>query len=234
MSASPLAGGNRLLARLPPAVRDGLLAASNVTTLQHGQELYRQNGLPSYVYFPTHGMLSVVVNTTDGRAVEAATVGAEGMVGLPTYLGLNFAPHTAVCQVSGEAVRVSVAALRDAVKGDTPLDRLLRLYTAYSLRYANQTIACNALHTVEERACRWLLMTHDRVRQDEFTLTHEYLAQMLGVHRQTVSLVAGTLQRAGLISYRRGQLRVLNREELEYASCECYRVTTDLYERIMA
>ena len=109
----------------------------------------------------------------------------------------------------------------------------MRRYTAYSLRYANQTIACNLLHSVEQRVCRWLLMCHDRVGKDEFTLTHEFLAEMLGVRRQTVTTIAGMLQTASTITYRRGVVRILNRKKLEAASCECYEVTRAFYDRIM-
>ena len=119
------------------------------------------------------------------------------------------------------------------MKPGRELDRLLRRYAAYSLRNAKQSVACNALHSVEERMCRWLLMTQDRVGKDEFWLTHELLAAMLGVRRQSVSIVAGTLQKAGFIAYRHGVMRVVDREGLEAASCECYGVTETLYDRIM-
>jgi CRP-like cAMP-binding protein len=121
----------------------------------------------------------------------------------------------------------------EAMTPDGPLDRLVRRYVVYNLRYANQTIACNVLHPTEERICRWLLMAHDRAGTDEFSLTHEFLAEMLGVRRQTVTVIAGTLQAAGLIRYRRGIVRILDREGLEAASCECYGVLRDLYGRIM-
>ena len=119
------------------------------------------------------------------------------------------------------------------MKPGRELGRLLRRYAAYSLRYAHQSVACNALHSVEERMCRWLLMTQDRVGKDEFWLTHELLAAMLGVRRQSVSVVAGTLQKAGFIAYRHGVMRVVDRKGLEAASCECYGVAETLYDRIM-
>jgi CRP-like cAMP-binding protein len=136
-------------------------------------------------------------------------------------------------QVPGEALQVPAAKLLQAAKPGSTLDRFLRRYTFYRLRYANQTGACNTLHGVEERMARWLLMTHDRAEKDEFLLTHEFMSELLGVRRQTVSIIAGTLQRAGLITYRRGLLRVLDREGLEAASCECYEVLKQMYGHIV-
>ena len=120
-----------------------------------------------------------------------------------------------------------------AVERDGPLDRLLRRFIAFSLRYAYQTVVCNAQHSVEERMCRWLLMTQDRVGKEEFVLTQEFLAEMLAVRRQTVTVFAGTLQTAGFITYRRGTMRIINREGLEAASCECYQISKSFYDRIM-
>ena len=113
------------------------------------------------------------------------------------------------------------------------LDKLVRRYSAFSLRYASQTVACNLLHSVEQRMCRWLLMCRDRVETEEFTLTHEFLAEMLGVRRQTVTVIAGKLQAAGLITYHRGVVRILHPKRMEEASCECYGVTKAFYDRIM-
>ena len=120
-----------------------------------------------------------------------------------------------------------------AVKTDPEFNRLMQRYTAYSLRYTSQTVACNALHSLEQRTCRWLLMTHDGIGRDDFTLTHEFLAEMLGVRRQSVSLAAGALQRSGLVTYRRGRIRIINRRGLEATACECYEVLRSLYEHIV-
>jgi CRP-like cAMP-binding protein len=225
--------GNRLLDLLPGDELRSLLASSRVVSLPHGQVVYRRNGPIPHVLFPTTGVFGVVVLMKGGEQVEGATVGREGMVGLPAFLGLDFHPLSVAVQVPGEAVRVSAAALLKVAGLGGALDRLLRRYTLFRLRCANQTGACNALHAVEERTARWLLMAHDRVGRDEFTITHEFLAELLGVRRQTVSVIAGALQRAGFIIYRRGVLRVLDREGLEDASCECYEVLKRLYDRIM-
>jgi CRP-like cAMP-binding protein len=225
--------GNRLLDLWPEDVTGPLLSSSQVVPLPPGREVFRQNGPMPHVYFPTTSVVGIVVGVEDGRQVEAKTVGCEGMVGLPLFLGLDFHPFRAVVQVSGEAVRVPAADFRRAAEPGGPIDQRLRRYALYRLRSASQTGACNALHTVEERMARWLLMAHDRAGKDEFTITHEYLAGALGVRRQTVSVVAKGLQRAGLVTYRRGILRVVNRQGLEAASCECYGVLRHLYERIM-
>jgi CRP-like cAMP-binding protein len=178
-------------------------------------------------------MVSLTVLMDDGKEVEAGTIGNEGMIGLSVALGLDFTPNKAISQISGEGLRVPVAAFLKAMKPGGTLDRLVRRYTAYSLRYANQTVACNLLHSVEQRLARWLLMCHDRVEKGEFMLTHEFLAEMLGVRRQTVTVIAGALQAARVITYRRGVVRILNRQALEAGSCECYKVIKALYERIM-
>ncbi len=155
------------------------------------------------------------------------------MVGLSLYLGLDISIQTGLLQVPGEAIRVQTAAFSTAIRTDPDFNRLMGRYTAYSLRYANQTVACNVLHSLEERACRWILTTHDGIGRDDFSLTHEFLAEMLGVRRQSVSLAAGGLQRAGLFTYRRGRIRIIDRTGLEAKACECYSVLKSVYDRIV-
>jgi CRP-like cAMP-binding protein len=234
-SATPKPARNRLLDRLPKSEYKVLIDSQKNVSLTSGEEIYRQDipGSLRHVYFPTSGMVSLTIRMEDGKEVEAATIGNEGVVGLPVALGLDYSPIRAITQISGGGVRVPTSAFLRALKPGGMLDGLMRRYAAYSLRYANQTIACNLLHTVEQRLCRWLLMSHDRVQSDEFSLTHKFLAEMLGVRRQTVTVIARALQTAGLIKYRRGVLHVLNREGLELASCECYGVITTFYDRIM-
>src|SRR6266404_9480766 len=229
----PSQTGNRLLDRLPEAEFKRLLPSLEPISLPHGHELCRQNSPMSHVYFPATGMVSVVGATDEGKVVETDTVGNEGMIGIPVVLGLDFSPNTVISQVSGKGLRMSSPAFLRALEPNGPLDKLLRRFIAYSLRYAYQTVVCNVQHSVEERMCRWLLPTQDRVGKEEFVLTQEFLAEMLGVRRQTVTVFAGTLQTAGFISYRRGTMRILNREGLEDASCECYEITKSFYDRIM-
>jgi CRP-like cAMP-binding protein len=226
---------NRLLDRLPSNEYKLLVRSEKSVFLAHGDEIYPQDGRGglSHVYFPTSGMVSLTVLMENGKHVEAGTIGNEGMIGLSVAQGLDFSPTKAISQISGEGLRIPAAAFLKAMKPDGTLDKLVRRFTAYSLRYANQTVACNLLHTAKQRICRWLLMCRDRVETEEFTLTHEFLAEMLGVRRQTVTVIAGKLQAAKLITYRRGVIHILNRKQLEAASCECYEVTKAFYDRIM-
>jgi CRP-like cAMP-binding protein len=225
--------GNRILDLLPAGESSRLLSSSQAVSLPHGQKVFQQDGPIPHVYFPTTGVFGVVLLLEEGKQVEGTTVGNEGLVGLPVFLGADFHPFSVVSQVPGEALQVPAGTFLQAARPGGTLDRLLRRYTLYRLRCANQTGACSSLHSVEERMSRWLLMAHDRAGEDEFLLTHEFLAELLGVRRQTVSIIAGTLQRAGLVTYRRGVLRVLDREGLEAASCECYEAMKHLYDRIM-
>jgi CRP-like cAMP-binding protein len=232
-SLGPNGTGNRLLDRLPRDEHERLVPSWESISLPHGHELCKQNGPMSHIYFPISGMCSIVGATDEGNVVETATVGNEGMIGIPALLGLDFNPSTVISQVSGTGLRMPAASFLQAMERGGPLDRILRRFIAFSLRYAYQTVVCNAQHSVEERLCRWLLMTHDRVGKDEFVLTQEFLAEMLGVRRQTVTVFAGTLQTAGFITYRRGVMRIVNREGLEAASCECYEISRSFYDRIV-
>src|ERR1700694_5752520 len=214
--------GNRLLNRLPKNEYKALIRSEKAISLAHGDEVYREDSLGglSHVYFPTSGMISLTVLMEDGKEVEAGTVGNEGMIGVSVAQGLNFSPTKAISQISGDGLRIPVSAFMKAMKRGGTLDTLVQRYIAFSLRYANQTIACNLLHSVKQRMCRWLLMCRDRVEKEEFLLTHEFLAEMLGVRRQTVTVIAGTLQASDIITYHRGVIRILNRKKMENASCE--------------
>jgi CRP-like cAMP-binding protein len=169
----------------------------------------------------------------DGRAIEVATVGDEGMVGLPLLAGpKTTSNHRVIVQVPGEALRMSGNVLRDEVSRDGPLRRLLIQYIAAFFAQVSQAVACNGLHSVHQRCCRWLLMTQDRAHSDVFPMTHEFLAEMLGVRRSTVSEVLEPIQDAGLIRYSRGKCTVLVREGLKAGSCECYRRINEEFERL--
>src|SRR6202795_1832007 len=162
LPATPNQMGNRLLNRLPKSEYTSLVRSEKAVSLAHGDEVYREDGLGglSHVYFPTSGMISLTVLMEDGKEVEAGTIGNEGMIGISVALGLDFSPNKAISQISGEGVRIPVLTFMEAMQPGGTLDGLVRRYTAYSLRYANQTVACNLLHSVEERICRWLLMCH--------------------------------------------------------------------------
>jgi CRP-like cAMP-binding protein len=203
-------------------------------SLPHGYEIYRHGGPISHVYFPKSGAICLMILMEGGKAIDANSVGNEGMIGVSAYLGLEFSPIIAIAQIPGESLRISTFSFLQALKAGGAFEKLIRRYLAYSLRAAHQTVACNLLHSVQERMCRWLLTAQDRVGPGQDLLfTHEFLADMLGVRRQTVSLIAGIMQTAGLISYRRGRLRIINREGLKAACCKCYAATKALYGRIM-
>ncbi len=168
-----------------------------------------------------------------GETVELATVGREGMVGLPVFLGADTMPSRAHGQVPGEALRMEAGAFRAAVERHEPLVRLLNRYAHALFNQAALTLACNGVHPAEQRCARSLLQTHDRVGADQFLLTQEFLAQMLGVRRPAVSVAASMLQKAGLIHYVRGRVTVVDREGLEAASCDCYQVIKREFDRLL-
>jgi CRP-like cAMP-binding protein len=225
--------GNRLLDCLPVEELDALRPVWEIVSLSQAQELCRQNGPLSHVYFPLSGIYATVVGLEDGRVVEASTVGNEGLIGIAAVLGLGFSPKTATTPVPGHCLRLPVAALRSALKPDSSLDRVLHRYVVYALRNAYQTAACNAVHSAQQRMCRWLLSCQDRVGERQLRITHEALAQLLGVARQTVTVIVDTLQEAGCICSRRGVVRILDRQELESCCCECYDVARLLYDQIV-
>jgi CRP-like cAMP-binding protein len=185
------------------------------------------------VYFPHRGVISMLTVMPDGSAVESATVGPEGMAGIPVFLGAEQMASNAFVQVPGEAARIEAGAFRRVIADSPALHRLLLRYTLALMNQMMQSAACNRTHAVEERCARWLLMTQDRVHGDTFPLTQEFLAQMLGVRRPTVSIAAGMLAKAGLISYVRGEMMILDRQALETASCECYRIIADEFEMLI-
>jgi CRP-like cAMP-binding protein len=184
------------------------------------------------VYFPTNCVISLVTYLKDGTSVEMATIGLEGMVGLPVFLGSDTMPSRAFGQVAGDSLRITAAAFTAEIERNGPLVRVLNLYTQALFNQVAQTTACNRVHLVQQRCARWLLQTHDRVGSDHFFLTQEFLAQMLGVRRSGVSAAAGLLQKAGLIRYARGWMTVLDRPGLESAACECYGVIKKEFDRL--
>ncbi len=197
------------------------------------QSIYAPNQLIEYVYFPTDGIISLVNVTKNGGIVEAATVGNEGMVGIPVLLGGDEMVGQAIVQVAGDAVRMKADIFKREVTPDSTLHNLLLRYTLALMTSISQSVACNSLHSVKQRCCRWLLICHDRVKSDYFELNQEFLAQMLGVQRPTVSGVAITLQQAGLIRYSRGKMTICDRRSLEAACCECYGIVKQEFERLL-
>jgi len=223
---------NRLLTALPSEVKARLLPNLERVSLPFKEVLYESRELIEYVYFPNHGVVSLLTIVEDGTLAEVGLVGNEGIVGLSVFLGVETTPFNAIVQVPGEAMRMKADVFKDSVNPDSPLHSLLLRYTHALMLQISQSAACNHHHSVEERCCRWLLMTRDRAQSDKFPLTHEFLSQMLGVRRASVTVVAGMLQKAGLIRYSRGQMTLLDRPGLEAVSCQCYRLVKEEEDRL--
>jgi CRP-like cAMP-binding protein len=233
-SQEPRRSGNRLLDGLPDPERARLLSQMRTVALRPRQRLYRAGEVVRSVHFPVSGLVSLMTPLLDGRSIETATVGNEGMVGVEAVLGPAPLPNCeAMAQVAGESLVVAAEALRAEVERNPRLRELVLAYVVALLAQVSQAVACNGVHEVQQRAARWLLETHDRVGADTFELTHEFLADMLGVTRPSVTIAARTLQEAGLIRYSRGVVTVLDREALEEASCECYRAIRRAHERAL-
>ncbi len=224
---------NRLLAALPPDGYAALAPHLEPVTLAFKEPVYEPNRPIPHVLFPTTGVFSVLTVMADGAAIEVATSGNEGMLGLPLFLGTTTSPGLVFSQIPGESLRLPAAAFQEAVEHNRQLVAILHRYTLALLLQIAQSAACNRLHTMEHRCARWLLLTHDRVAADRFPLTHEFLGQMLGVRRASVTEAVGTLQQAGLITYRRGRMTVVDRAGLEAAACECYGVIRAEYDRLL-
>lgn len=215
--------GNRLLACLKPADRAILEPSMTAVLLNRGDVLFDSGQDVTHSYFPGPGVVaSLVIDMADGRAVEAATIGREGAVGGIVSAGSKPAFARAVVQIGGTALRMETTALETAKERSSAIRDLFSRYADTLLAQTMQSVACNALHALDARLCRWLLTTHDRVDSDEIALTQEYLAEMLGVQRTTVSGVARQLQERGLISYSRGRVVILDRHGLEASACDCY------------
>jgi CRP-like cAMP-binding protein len=227
-----VAGENRLLVALPRDEYDRLRPRVEKVSLPLRDILYEANGYIAHVFFPLHGVVSLVI-MDGGFTLEVGVIGNEGLVGTPVFLGSDRSPTRAIAQIPGEALRMEATVFQKEMRRGGPLYGLIQRYTQTMINQISQSIVCNHRHSVEKRMCRWLLMSHDRVGADEFPLTHEFLAQMLGVRRPSVTAVAGTLQKAGLISYHRGRITVLDRQRLEAASCECYDVVAKELDRLL-
>jgi CRP-like cAMP-binding protein len=224
---------NELLRALSAA--DYALIAPHLrrVALGAGEKISDARARTRHVFFPETAVFSLIIIMADGAAVEAATVGNEGVVGLSAFLGDGAMTTECVTQIAGDAQRLPVQTLVRVLAGSPALGVLLRRYTQAFINQLAQSVACNRLHTIDQRCARWLLMTHDRVGGgDSFDLTQEFLSYMLGVRREGVSAASHTLQHLGIISYRRGHISVLDRRALERAACECYGDTRADYARL--
>ena len=223
LSSTAGEAANGLLAALPRRDYERLLAELELVALTYGEVLYEPGARIRYVYFPNDAIVSLLV-VVEHKALEVSLVGREGLVGIPLALGADLAPVRALVQGTGSALRMKTASFREELERCVPLQREIYRYAYAKLLQARQTAACNRFHQVDRRLARWLLMTHDRVRGNRVHLTHEFLADMLGVRRVGVTTAAAELQRRGLIEYHRGDIRILDRRRLESAACSCYRL----------
>lgn len=220
---------NRILAALPEAEIDRLAPHLSPISLKVRDQLL--DGRADYAYFLEEGLASVVLNMADGGTVEVGVIGRDGVVGLPILLGGKTMPGNTFIQVDGSGFRISAERLKSEFERPGKLRSHVQKYVLANLVQSAQNAACNRLHTIGERLARWLLTCHDRVQSNRMPLTHEFLGQMLGAPRTTVTLAAGMLHQAGLIDYARGHVTVKNREKLQDVACECYRVVRDEFER---
>ncbi len=221
---------NRVLAGLPREEIKRLQPHLSPVTLKQGLVLL--DGIAPYGYFLETGIASVVVTTADGHTVEVGIIGMDGIVGIPILLGAGSAPGTTFMQIAGSGYRIRAATLRAEFERSGELRRHLHRYMQGFMVQSAQTAACNRLHNIEERLARWLLSCHNRMEDDHLRLTQDFLGQMLGAPRTTVTLAAGMLQRAGLINHARGTVTILDSKKLEATACECYSIVRDEFRRL--
>jgi len=223
--------GNRVLAAI--SSKDyGSLDQLEPVLLRFGQILYEAGGRIRHVYFPIDSLVSLLTAVDKRRTLEVGMVGNEGMTGMPFILGMGVSGVRALVQGGGRALRMPAAAFRIEFDRNQPLRQALFRYTYALMAQISQTAACNRFHEAEARLARWLLMTRERVGSDEFRLTHEFLAHMLGLRREGVTESATALKRRGLIDYRRGKIQILDARGLKASACSCYQVIRTVYERI--
>jgi CRP-like cAMP-binding protein len=235
MASVPSSNGqiqNRILRSLPRSEYEQLLPHVELIRLRISQVLHEPGDEMPYVYFPNYGVLSMLTVLESGEAVEIATVGNEGIADLSVFLGLKVATSRLINQVPGEVVRLGTPSFVELVAECPGLRAGLGYYMVAMFTLVSQSAACNRLHSLEERCARWILMTHDRVDADTFPLTQEFLSTMLGVRRPSVTVAAGMLQKAGFITYSRGNMTVLDRAALEASACECYQIIAEQFQHL--
>jgi CRP-like cAMP-binding protein len=225
--------GNHLLAALPPDAYERLRPNLEPISFSLGDVVYESGGHMPYVYFPTTSHISLLYTMLDGSTAEMGLVGQEGVVGIALFMGGETTPNRAMVQGGGAAFRMKSAAMLDEFKRGGEFQHLLLRYTQALITQISQTAVCNRLHSVEQRLCRWLLMTHDLAQSDELEMTHEFISNMLGVRREGVTVAAQRLQEKGMISYVRGHIQILDRPKLLDCVCECYQVVKDEHARLL-
>jgi CRP-like cAMP-binding protein len=222
---------NRVLASIPAKEYQRLRSQLEPVTLAFGEVLYEPGETIKHVYFPLDCLVSLLTAVDKRRTLEVGMVGNEGMVGMPFILGMGISGVRALVQGGGDALRIAAAPFRVAFARNLRLQQALHRYTYALMAQISQTAACNRFHAAEARLARWLLMTSERVGTDEFPLTHEFLAHMLGVRREGVTEAANALRRRKVIDYSRGKIQILDAARLKAASCSCYQVVRDVFDR---
>lgn len=233
MQEPALNTGNHLLAALTGEAYERLVANLDPMTFELGEVVYESGGPMRYVYFPTTSHISLLYTMIDGSTAEMGLVGNEGVVGIALFMGGETTPNRAMVQGAGRALRMKAKDMLDEFKRGGEFQLLLLRYTQALITQISQTAVCNRLHSVEQRLCRWLLMTHDRAESDQLDMTHEFISNMLGVRREGVTVAAHRLQEAGMIKYVRGHINILDRQQLLAHVCECYQVVKAEHERLL-
>jgi CRP-like cAMP-binding protein len=224
---------NRLLCTVPHEELTRLLPRLEQIILSLGEVIYEPGQRQKYVYFPATAVVSLLYTTEDGASVEMGLAGNDGMIGVAIILGGETTPSRAVVQIAGSAFRINAQLLQKEFSRGGLFQRSLLRYTQALITQISQTAVCNRLHTLEQRLCRRLLLSHDFVKSDELPMTQELISNILGGRRESVTVAAGRLQDAGLIQYARGRIKILNRHGLEKMTCECYRIVKREFDRLL-
>jgi CRP-like cAMP-binding protein len=224
---------NRLLGALEPASRKRIGPHLQPITFKLGAVVCEAGGLLKHAYFPQGSVLSLLTILENGSAIETANIGREGAFGLFAAMYSRVSFNRCLVQLEGDMVRCPIAILQSEFRNSEHVRNLFVSYSETLLSQVQQTVACNSMHTTEERICRWLLMMHDRAQGKALPYTHEFLSHMLGANRKSVTLAAQAMQAAGLISYRRGKIMVIDRPGLEKASCECYAIVKERFDAFL-
>jgi CRP-like cAMP-binding protein len=231
-NASPFE--NQILAGLPPKEQRRLLPHLERVTLQTGQQLYESGEPIRYAYFPESALISLLAISEEGTSVEVRLIGSEGMLGIPIFLGAETMPYRSAVRIAGSAQRMKSRLLKQEFDECGPLHNLLLRYLHLLVIQLSQLTVCNRFHSVAQRLSRWLLAAQDRTRSTDLQFTHDFLSQMLGTDRTSVTAAAGALQNAGLIRYSRGHITIVNREGLEATACECHWIIKKELGRLSA
>jgi CRP-like cAMP-binding protein len=233
-SSSGDSNDNHLLAALPAADLERLAPHLEMVPMRLGETLYGPGDRLQHAYFPTTAIVSLLYVTAAGASSEIASVGNEGLLGIPLFMGGNTTPSSAIVQTAGQSYRLQTTVLQQEFNRAGNIRRFLLRYTQALATQIGQTAGCNRHHSIEQQLCRWLLLTLDRLPSNQVVMTHELVAGIFGVRRESITAAAGNLQRAGVLSYRRGHIAVMERAGLEAGTCECYGVVKREFRRLLS